>query len=263
MSACLPVLTFHHIDDSPSVISFPREVFRKGIRKLHERGYQAFSLSEAADFLHRGDSFPDRSFVLTFDDGYQSVYKEVFPILNRYGMRATIFLTVGKRETAVMGENRLSSLDGRVMLSWGEIREMQRAGFEFGAHTLTHADLTRLPLNQAKSEIFDSKEIIEQALNARVSSFSYPYGHYNDHIREMVQEHFDCACSDRLGMISHKSDIYALERVETYYFRTDRLFHIMLTRLFPWYLLARSIPRQFRRYLLTISTGRKDEYHGA
>jgi peptidoglycan/xylan/chitin deacetylase (PgdA/CDA1 family) len=246
MAASLPVLTFHALDDRPSVISFSPPVFRRGMAKLHESGYQTLSLLEAVDCLCRGAPFPDRSLVITFDDGYQTMYDEAFPVLQRYGLSAMVFLTVGETGTR-RSAGRLPSLNGRSMLAWHEIREMQRWGIAFGAHTLTHPDLTRLPLDRVEAEVCDSKAIIEDSLSAPVVCFAYPYGRYDRRSREIVRQHFACACSDKLGLITAGSNPYALKRVDTYYLRTDRLFDMMLTRLFPWYIGACSIPRRIRR----------------
>lgn len=246
MAARLPILTFHAIDKRSSVISISPTVFQGAMAKLHEGGYQALRLMQTVDFLRRGVPFPDRSFVITFDDGYQSVYEEAFPVLKGYGMPATVFLTVGEKGVA-SSRGRLPSLTGRSMLSWKEIQEMQRAGIDFGAHTLTHPDLTHLSSDQVKAEVCETKSIIEDALSAPVTSFAYPYGRYNGRVRDIVREHFACACSDKLGLVSQGSDLLGLERVDTFYLRTDRLFNIMLTRCFPWYLWARSIPRRVRR----------------
>ena len=248
MAASLPVLTFHALDDRPSVISFSPRVFQRGMAKLHESGYQALSLLEAVDYLCRGASFPDRTFVITFDDGYQTVYDEAFPVLQRYGLSATIFLTVGQTGTAKLG-GRLPSLNDRAMLTWHQVREMQKWGITFGAHTLTHPDLTRLPFNQVEAEVLDSKAIIEDVLAARVDCFAYPYGRCDHQSREIVRQHFACACSDELGLMNALSDPFAIERVDTYYLRSDRLFDVMLTNLFSWYIQGRSIPRRLRRAL--------------
>jgi peptidoglycan/xylan/chitin deacetylase (PgdA/CDA1 family) len=252
MVASLPVLTFHALDEadrtdrSPSVISFSPGVFQRGMAKLYESGYQTLSLMEAVDCLRRGASFPDRSFVITFDDGYQTVYDEAFPVLQRYGMSATVFLTVGEKGTA-RPSGPLPPLNDHSMLSWHQIREMQQWGIAFGAHTLIHPDLTRLPFDQVEAEVLVSKAIIEDALGVRVDCFAYPYGRYDHRSREIVQQHFTCACSDELGLITASSDPYALERVDAYYLRMDWLFGMMLTRLFPWYIRGRRIPRRLRR----------------
>jgi peptidoglycan/xylan/chitin deacetylase (PgdA/CDA1 family) len=246
MAAKLPILTFHAIDERKSVISISPAVFQNGMAKLHGGGYHALSLMEASDFLRRGAPFPERSFVITFDDGYQSVHQKAFPVLRSYGMSATVFLTVGEKGGA-RSRNRLPSLTGRAMLSWEEIKEMQQSGMDFGAHTLTHPDLTRLSSKQVRAEVGEGKSIIEEAVGASVTSFAYPYGCYNDRVRDMVQEHFACACSDKLGLVSHASDLYALERVDAFYLGTDRLFDLMLTRSFPGYIWICSIPRRIRR----------------
>jgi len=168
--------------------------------RLHDSGYRTLSLLEAVDYLRYGKPFPERSFVITFDDGYQSVYEEAFPVLQRYGMSATVFLAVGEKGTA-KSNGCLPSLEGRPMLSWDEIREMQRHGIAFGAHSLTHPDLTRLPSDRVEAEICDSRTIIEDALGAAAACFAYPYGRYDYRSREIVRQHFACACSDKLGLI--------------------------------------------------------------
>ena len=149
VSMSLPILTFHSVDDQGSVISFSPRVFRYGLARLHEKGYRTISLFEAVDCLRQGKPFPIHSFTITFDDGYQTVYDEVFPLLQRYSMSATVFLTVGERRPAKL-TGRLPSLNGRSMLNWLEIQEMQRWGISFGAHTLTHKDLTRLPFTRPR-----------------------------------------------------------------------------------------------------------------
>lgn len=133
------------------------------------------------------------------------------------------------------------------MLSWGEIREMQGAGIDFGAHSCTHPDLTRLGADRLESEVRDSKEIVEQELGRAVSSFAYPYGRYDRRVREVVRKHFAAACSDRLGFVASDSDAFGLERVDTYYLRTERLVEWMGSPAFPWYVRARALPRRVRR----------------
>jgi peptidoglycan/xylan/chitin deacetylase (PgdA/CDA1 family) len=160
VTARLPLLTFHAIDDRPSVISFSPAMFERGMARLHDAGYRTLSLLEAAEYVRRRQPFPERSFVITFDDGYQSFFEEAFPVLTRYGMHATVFLTVGE-EQSIAPDTRLPSLSGPGMLSWREIREMQNAGIHFGAHTLTHPNLTRLTRKRVEAEIWKSKTIIE------------------------------------------------------------------------------------------------------
>src|ERR687896_2746160 len=99
MKVCIPILTFHAIDDRPSIISFSPRLFERSIARLYDSGYRTLGLPELVDHVRQGVPFPDRSFAMTFDDGYQSVYDHAFPILQRYDFSATIFLAVGENGT--------------------------------------------------------------------------------------------------------------------------------------------------------------------
>ncbi len=246
MATSLFILTFHALDDQSSAISFSPELFERSMAGLNEKGYRTVRLLEVGNCLLSRKAFPGRSFAITFDDGYESVYQEAFPVLQRYHLSATIFLAVGGGRNTGAGV-RLPSLEGRAMLRWQEIREMHRFGVEFGAHTCTHPNLTKLSPMQIDSEMADSKKIIEDGLGSPVRSFAYPYGRYNPRVRETARSYFACACSDRLGFVRFRSDAYALERVEMYYFRNSKIWERMRTGLFPWYLMIRKVPRLLRR----------------
>jgi peptidoglycan/xylan/chitin deacetylase (PgdA/CDA1 family) len=247
MAASLPVLTFHAVDDTASVISFAPKLFRRGLESLRESGYRAIRLREASECIRRGEPFPDRSFVITFDDGYESTYSKALPVLREVNFSATVFLTVGM-DPIRRSDERLPSLESRSMLCWREIQEMQKYGIEFGAHTLTHPDLTKLPAPQIELEIGESKKRIEEATGAQVSSFAYPFGRFDERSRQIARQYFACACSDRLGLANAQSDLYALERVDAYYLRSEKAFDLLPTKFFSGYILSRSLPRRLRRW---------------
>ena len=244
MALNFPILTFHAVDDQASVISFSPALFGRAMALLHDKGYETMSLMELRDCFRRRIPPPARSFAITFDDGYRSVYEKAFPILQRYGMTATVFLATGDGKT-----KRLPSMEGRSMLSWNEIKQMHRSGIAFGGHTLTHRDLTRLRSGLLEIEVVGGKRIIEDTLGAPVQTFAYPFGSYNDCCRELVSRHFACACSDKLGLLGTSSDLYSMERVDSYYLRSMTLFAAVPTRFFPFYIRARNLPRQLRRFV--------------
>ena len=250
MQNWLPILIFHSLDDRGSVISFPPRAFQRDMAKLHDSGYRTLSLLDAADRLRLGHSFPSRSFVLTFDDGYETVYHEAFPVLERFGMTATVFVTSGHSRPKRPSE-RLPSCEGQLMLSWHQIAELKSWGIDIGAHTCSHPDLVVLPRPEIQAEVRDSKAIIEDMLSTDVQSFAYPYGRYDQRSRDIAAQHFACACSDVLALVTLESDRYALERVDAYYLRPDRLFDLMLTAAFPWYLRTRRLARDVKRTLVS------------
>jgi len=248
MADYVPILTFHAIEDSRSVISFSPELFGRFMEKLHRNGYGTLRLSDAAGFVREGKPLPEKSFVLTFDDGYENVYGGAFPVLRKYRMTATVFLAVGDTENRG-GLDRLAPLGGRRMLSWGEIREMKDAGIDFGAHTITHPDLTAIDTAGVEREIRGSKEIIENNLGEPVLTFAYPYGLYDERCVEIAGKNFACACSDDLGLLTGSSALYALKRVDAYYLRREKLFRLVLSKSFPFYVYLRNIPRAINRSL--------------
>jgi peptidoglycan/xylan/chitin deacetylase (PgdA/CDA1 family) len=242
LNSILPILTFHSIDHARDVLSFAPEIFRRGIAALAQLGYRTISLSDAVDCLRRGADFPTRSCAITFDDGYASTFTDAFPVLQQFNFTATIFLTVGDGNAA-----RLPSLHRRAMLSWDEIRKMQNQGITFGAHTLTHPDLTRLPAETIDREMRASKQIIEQTIGEAVTTFAYPFGKFNLLCRDIASRYFDCAVSDQLGLVRAHSDPFALDRVETYYLQNEKLFALLPTRWFELYLRIIRISRDLRR----------------
>ena len=134
--------------------------------------YCLLSLSDAVRRLASREPMPDRSVVVTLDDGFVDNYEHALPILRRSGVPATVFLTV-----SYIGTDRLPTLSRTDFvprpLSWEQVREMHRAGIEFGSHTLTHPMLSEVPLNRARLEIAESRRRIE-SLGVPVSLFCYP-----------------------------------------------------------------------------------------
>ena len=255
----LPILTFHAIGDGGSTIDFPSEVLARGLRALCRRGWQTIDLVVAVDQLRKGLSLPPRAFVMTFDDGYESVYRHAFPVLRDLGLTATLFVTVGAVDDLKATVQRSRRFQGRNMLSWEELAEMLGAGFAVGAHTLTHPDLTALPSSQVISEMAGSRDRLEDKLGVGVKSFAYPFGRYDAQVREHALQLFELACSDRLGYASPRSDPFALERIETYYLRRQSLFDLLATPWIHGYLALRSGPRLLRRIIAPVLGSRREK----
>lgn len=241
----LPILTFHALDDRHSAISYPPKAFQRGLAQLSVHRIQTIDPVDAARAMQTHTSFQPHS-VITFDDGFQTVYTEAFPFLRDLGMASAVFLAEGRREQHASA-NRLPSLDGQTMLSRNEICEMQRHGFTFGAHTLTHPDLCHLSDAQIEAEMLGSKVTIEQELGAPVECFAYPFGCCNMRSYAIARDHFSCACSEDLGVARADSDAFALERVDAYYLRTRFALSLVPTRWFVCYVRACNIPRRLRR----------------
>lgn len=241
----IPILTFHALDETDAPISFSPVMFARALKRWHAEGWRTLSLFDAVCHLREGIPFSPKSFVMTFDDGYASVYRAAFPCLRKYGMTATLFIAPGEKGGS--GQTPLPRLYGREMLRWNEIREMDAQGMDFGAHSLTHRDLTQLPEEELEREVRVSGEILQDALGHAIPFFCYPKGYSNARVREVTARYYQGACSDRLGIANSASDLYALERVEMFYLRAPRAADLFMSRWFPYYLAARNVPRILKR----------------
>src|SRR5258706_14495245 len=117
----------------------------------------------------KGAPLPDKPIVLTFDDGYRDAYEIAFPLLKKYGLTGTFYVVPG-----FVGEP--------AYVTWGELKEMQQAGMEIGAHTMHHPFLTRLSSVNAFREIFMSRLLLASQLEVPITTFAYPYNDHNARI---------------------------------------------------------------------------------
>jgi len=135
---------------------------------LHENGYQAIDLEAATRALDQGAK-PDKSVVITFDDGYRDFYSHAYPILKENSLSATVFLI-----TRWTSDER-SRFNETECMTWSEVRELLANGIQFGSHTVTHPKLKLLNSADIDREIGQSKIAIEDRLGSPVTSFAYPY----------------------------------------------------------------------------------------
>lgn len=101
---------------------------------------------------------------------------------------------------------------------------MAQTGISFGSHSQTHPDLRRLDAREAERQMVVSKQTIEDALGTPVEAFAYPYGTYDGRVKELARAHFKLACATTLGFVMPRSDLFALERLDMYYFRRPEAF---------------------------------------
>ena len=220
------ILTYHSLDASGAVISLRPEIFRQHIRSLLVQGIAVVSLEDILGPRRSEETQP--AVALTFDDGFADFSPQAFPWLLQYAFPATVFLVSGYCGKTNDWPSQPPGLGGRALLGWSEIEELSRQGIEFGAHSVTHPDLTRLPLAAAREEILSSRKQIEDRVGRPVKTFAYPYGAESRPLRELVAEHFNRGCSTRLGYLRPDSPRESLERIDVYYLRN----HFWFRRLF-------------------------------
>ncbi|AIE86449.1 polysaccharide deacetylase family protein [Fimbriimonas ginsengisoli] len=224
----VPILMYHKVApvDPRSTLKghyvSPR-LFEKQMSALASRGFTAIPLNS----LLTGDIAP-RSFVITFDDGYENFHRYALPILVRHGFQATVFLVAN----AIGGTNRWDSEAGDVeerLMTLEQIRDAGKQGTQFGSHTLDHADLPAIGEAEAWRQISESREVLGGLLGTDIEAFCYPYGRKNPAVREMVvRAGYRLACSTEKGANNRETDPFALRRINI---RRDTSLPVFLYKL--------------------------------
>lgn len=216
----IPVLMYHALIDekAPDVHFFHvlKHEFAKQMEWLHTQGYKTLSLSQLYDCLRKGAGVNTKTVVITFDDGYRSLYTYATPILQRYGFTAVLFLTtsaVGETSYGCLSHCTLYPADDRP-LTWEELREMQQKGWEIEAHGHRHYGHTALQGNLLEEEISLSKQAISDHLQSDSEFYCYPYGDYNKETMDKISElGFKAAFSLRPGFANARDDLRRICRI--------------------------------------------------
>jgi len=174
------ILGYHSISERRNdALAVSGSNFEYQLRWLSERGYHSLTL---ADFLAGGKRSQGRVVIITFDDGYADNYSLAFPILQRYGFVATVFLVseyVNTDRVFPWDKPKIARTEERSLyevLTWDQVEEMAKYGIEFGSHTCSHRELPGLSEAERWDEISRSRKELSTRLGQEVVSFSYPRG---------------------------------------------------------------------------------------
>ncbi len=191
------ILAHHRVNPDPrGPVSVTTANFRRQLLYLLRRGYRNVSLEDLANGREKA-TLRERSFAITFDDGYRDNYLHAMPILEELGLTATVFITVNYVDTDQLypwdTERALAEWGGPreedLSVTWEQIRHMRASGiFSIGSHTLSHPKLAMVDVATARHEIVASKRVLEERLGAPVRLFCYPFGNLNWEVVTMVRE---------------------------------------------------------------------------
>jgi peptidoglycan/xylan/chitin deacetylase (PgdA/CDA1 family) len=244
----IPILTYHSIDSSGSVISTSPEKFRKQMEILAKSAFTVLSLHEVVRRIRGKESLPKNAAAITFDDGFRNVFDIAFPVLKEYGFAATVFLVTSfceKNNRWIGQPDQIPTLD---LLKWEQIAQMSEI-VDFGVHTANHPDLTKISGDRLQEEIQGAREYLIQRTGKSHQAFAYPYGKQSAEARKIVEMNFYAACSTEMNFASQNSDLYFLPRIDMYYFSRNNGFAAIGTARFERYVHFRRILRSFRESL--------------
>ena len=248
------VLCYHGVRRSDDSVPFSDLHVTKATFEQHCRlianACNAISLSEFREARRNGRDLPRRSVIVTFDDGYRGVLEHALPILERYGIPATVFVSAApvverrhfwfdalcrrQGEAAVLKARTLPYQQWRALTEATAtaleeieshrpltLEELQRLAasplIEIGAHTMTHPTLALAPVDDQQREIAEGRAALERVLGKRVTAFAYPYGNvFEDYTSETVtlvrDARFDLAFSTGASFATPECDPFQIPR---------------------------------------------------
>lgn len=175
-----PTILMYHLISTPppdapyKYLYVSPEKFEQDMKYIVDNGYTAISPEEIFD-----SSNVQKPIIITFDDGYEDNYTNGYPILQKYNLKASIFVITNKIDT-----------DG--MLKSEQIKEMADSNLiHIYPHTANHPDLTGLSTEEIENEFSESKERIYQITGKEVDVISYPEGLANDDVFQIAEKYFN------------------------------------------------------------------------
>ena len=176
------ILVYHKVDSrfEFGITRVTPNQFERHIAGIIDAGYTIVTLSTYLKYPERKDYV-----AITFDDAYESVYQNAFPVMEKYGAKSTLFVISG----FVGHENRWD-----VNLGWlrfrhmnaKQLREMVEAGHEIGSHTSTHQNLVDINDSAVKIEMAESKQMLEELIGTRVHYVAFPFGRFDRRVVDLA-----------------------------------------------------------------------------
>lgn len=232
------MLVYHDVGiprkDSKPAHTIQTERFEKQVRWLAEQGYVTVRTQDVIRWMRDRVALPRRAVLVTFDDGYEGVARNALPVLFRYGFSAVVFVVTARVGSTNTWDEAKGFTTNRLMDA-EQIRTWSRCGIEFGSHTRTHPDLTRLDDSDLQREVVGSREELAAITGAGPSGFAYPFGFLDDRVADLVRKEFPLAFSAIEGVNSALTEPHLIRR--TVVDPSDTLFDLRFRvrwGLSPW-----------------------------
>lgn len=202
------ILLYHHVADStPASTTTSPNQFAEHMEYLAEH-HTVMGLTDVVATLRDGGTLPDRTVVITFDDGYENIFTNAHPVLKRHGFPYTIFINPDE-----IGSNRSQ-------LSWEQVKTMQKDGVVFANHTLDHLHMLERQTGESESawlkrvwnNVTKAEAIIEEKTGRSLNYLAYPFGEYNSALARKLAENGYVGFGQHSGGVSSHSDFTALPR---------------------------------------------------
>lgn len=247
----IPVLAYHKVVATPALAraltcAVTVAEFARHMTWLNDLGFRPLTLETYVQHVLAHKAYPRRSVLITFDDGYRSVFTCAYPILRRWGFPATVFLITDHigQPGVFPADQKYAGLppsvqDELVPLTWEQVREMSDL-ITPASHTVSHPHLARLARPDMDTELTKSRAVIAALPAGSPDVFAYPHGirHHGDYSDEtraaLIAAGYRVAFNSEIGRNSPHTDPYAQRRIEPKGTDPRLLFLCKLTGAYDW-----------------------------
>ncbi|MFG6525797.1 polysaccharide deacetylase family protein [Sulfitobacter sp. M23508] len=232
------ILMYHSISDAPGPTSIAPEVFKAQMQALADSGLPVVTPDALAN------PPAPRVVIISFDDGFEDFADTAWPILRDHGFCPIVYLPSG-----LMGGSDSwagGNIPARPLMGWDKVEALAAEGVCFGAHSVTHPDLTTLDALMLEEEVSGSGQDIAARLGQPTRHFAPPYGASNSSVLRQTAQHYDTSVGTRLGVAKAGDDMHDLPRLEMFYFNNIARWKAHLAGRGGPYLTARRAMRGIR-----------------
>lgn len=208
----IPILTYHKISNNREwgINTVSPQKFRSQLNTLKTENFTPINFH---NILKK--KIPPKPIIITFDDGYESVFENAFPALSEFGFTAVVFVITGH-----IGKlnNWDANLGGNLVrhLNQQQIYSLAQNKIEIGTHGISHRPFTYLTEEEADLELRESKRVLAQITGENIISMAYPFGMQNQVIQKQVEKSgYQFACVNLFGSSNH-SNPFAIRRIPVY-----------------------------------------------
>lgn len=197
-NASVIAFCYHNIEDNSKMkaLTISKVEFERELQTIKDNNFTVIPMQDFLAWRRGEKDIPDKSAIITIDDGWLSGYTDAWPVLQKFGYPFTLFIYVNYVGT------------GGKSLTWDQLAEMRDAGVDIGCHSYSHSnlrtpgggvdkrtqelvkkDVAALGLEGwLRKEVVGSKEVLEKQLGIKCNTFAYPFGVYSPKVREMIKE---------------------------------------------------------------------------
>ncbi len=177
----IPIILYHNLNPTvPGSMTVTPQKFEAHLKLLQAHGFTFIPLKDAVDYLQgKRATLPPNPVVVTADDGWESVYTYMYPVIKKLNIPVTLFIY----------PESISS--GKHYLSWEQLKELKNTGlFDIQSHTYSHPNfkIAKRKLSPAayekfvQRELYTSKKILDEKMGINVTLLAWPFGIYNDYL---------------------------------------------------------------------------------